>query len=453
MRGESRLSQFGIILLIYELFISIGMGRIPPVTLGVIGLEVGLFLRVLAPYLGQWTLWPSSLLCLNAKVIVSQDQFYRIFSAPLFHGSDFHLYYNMISFAWKGINLERRYGSIRFIVLLFTLTGMTGVIYAGLSLALSEHFQDDSFQNQCAIGFSGVLFALKVLANESDGDFGLFSVPRQMGIWAELIIVQVLVPNASFVGHLSGIVAGIIVSHLIPAFLYLTIQAPFRIFSLAPLTVICSGLLTAFYKEWLHRPWRTKVFWSSGTPLVCLSSNQVFAKGEYFRLISGPLEHVGDAHFAMCIMSTAVKMYQIEQKHSIFKAVSMLAASMCITSFSFILMQTFSGVHECVQGFSGPNFSLKAIVLLGGTTSYPLLLFEMAELLILLEKRTLLYHLAGVLSGLVIWTTFGKPEPFPGHGYRLGNDPPSTRSWGYAHYTDHQFRRVVDDQPGDDDSR
>jgi hypothetical protein len=41
------------------------------------------------------------------------------------------------------------------------------------------------------------LFALKVVVNHGDGsgdgqeDFGFFSVPKKMAIWAELILIQV----------------------------------------------------------------------------------------------------------------------------------------------------------------------------------------------------------------------------------------------------------------------
>ena len=97
MRSESRLPQFGVLLLLYEMFASIGLGRIPPVTLGTICIQIGLFLKVLSPYLGPWTLWPTSSLCLNANVILNQKQLYRFFTASIFHGSDLHLYYNMVN--------------------------------------------------------------------------------------------------------------------------------------------------------------------------------------------------------------------------------------------------------------------------------------------------------------------------------------------------------------------
>ena len=73
--------------------------------------------------------------------------------------------------------------------------------------------------NQCAVGFSGVLFALKVLVNHhfSDPDetshtFG-FDIPKKAAVWTELLIIQLIVPKASFLGHLAGILAGFVYLH------------------------------------------------------------------------------------------------------------------------------------------------------------------------------------------------------------------------------------------------
>ena len=303
------------------------------------------------------------------------------------------------------------------------------------------------------MGFSGVIFALKMLAGDSDGDFGLFSVPQSMSIWTELLIIQILVPNSSFVGHLAGILAGLTVTNIIPLFYCLTVSTPMKILKMSPLSFLTGIGLIAFHMEWMKRPWQTKVFWSSGTPLVCLSSSPVFAKGEYFRLLSGPLEHAGNAHFTMCLVSILIKIFQLEKKHSFLKILGMIITSVFISSFVFILAQTFSGIHECVQGLSGPSFSLKVLVLFSGTSSVPLLLFELIELLMLFESRTLLYHMSGLVTGIFLWFLIGKPDPFPGQGIILGGSPPSTRSWGYAHYTDSQFRRIVEEQRINESSR
>ena len=76
----------------------------------------------------------------------------------------------MVSLAWKGIRLQNhgRYGSVRFVGLLSLFSIMTGIVYAILAYMAAELLDDPSYIRQCAIGFSGVLFALKVVVNNED---------------------------------------------------------------------------------------------------------------------------------------------------------------------------------------------------------------------------------------------------------------------------------------------
>lgn len=61
---------------------------------------------------------------------------------------------------------------------------------------------------------SGVLFALKVLTTtytpvQNQRIMGLFSVPSRWACWVELVLIQLIVPRASFTGHLAGILVGL----------------------------------------------------------------------------------------------------------------------------------------------------------------------------------------------------------------------------------------------------
>jgi rhomboid domain-containing protein 1 len=72
---------------------------------------------------------------------------------------------------------------------------------------------DAPYYNQLAVGFSGVLFALKVMLNAcSDADYyvvhGLL-IPSKYTAWAKLILIQLFVPDAYFIGHIGGILAGL----------------------------------------------------------------------------------------------------------------------------------------------------------------------------------------------------------------------------------------------------
>jgi len=57
----------------------------------------------------------------------------------------------------------------------------------------------------CLYVFAGVLFALKVVSNYMDPSglqyvMGIFPVPTKFVCWAELVLIHLMVPNASFLG-------------------------------------------------------------------------------------------------------------------------------------------------------------------------------------------------------------------------------------------------------------
>ena len=127
----------------------------------------------------------------------------RTILSPFIHADSHHLYYNQISFLAKGVTLERRYGTIGFLLIIALLTVMTQLSYVLLCLFLKHR--------ECGVGFSGVIFALKVLCTFDEEGTQLvhgFSVPLRFAAWAELIAIHFLVPNSSFFGHLAGILAG-----------------------------------------------------------------------------------------------------------------------------------------------------------------------------------------------------------------------------------------------------
>ena len=93
-------------------------------------------------------------------------------------------------------------------------TVLTSMTYVFLNMILSEVFEDDAYILSCAIGFSGVLFAMKTLTTYIEPPsttllLGFIPVSSKWACWAELILIQVLVPHTSFTGHLAGILVGV----------------------------------------------------------------------------------------------------------------------------------------------------------------------------------------------------------------------------------------------------
>lgn len=153
--------------------------------------------------------------CISFDEVYIRKDWKRIVFSALEHGDDWHLYYNMISFLWKGRSLEKRFGPLKFLIILVTFILATGITYLAINYALYESFQDRKYLRTCAVGFSGVIFALKVLCthylrNEGSVNFLMgIPIPSRYAFWAELLYISLISPNASFVGHLAGILVGL----------------------------------------------------------------------------------------------------------------------------------------------------------------------------------------------------------------------------------------------------
>ena len=110
---------------------------------------------------------------------------------------------------WKGKTLEKVFGSgyFAFICIVFTL--LVNLVYLVLNYLLSYLLMDRTFMFSCAVGFSGTIFALKVLSTslwESTLPQYVFGIPfsGRWAVWGELVLISLVTPNASFVGHLAG---------------------------------------------------------------------------------------------------------------------------------------------------------------------------------------------------------------------------------------------------------
>nr|XP_018915034.1 PREDICTED: rhomboid-related protein 4-like [Bemisia tabaci] len=206
-RRANRGLEWGVALLLSELYRT-GYDVIPPVTLATVVGQILLYIGVInVP-------WTQSEVCLSAAHVLKGKDYRRLLWSTFEHGDDMHLYYNMISFMVKGRTLEGKYGSANFGFLLAFLCAITSCSYVVLALIGAQIMDDPYIMKSCAIGFSGVLFALKVVTTQEDPrgytNVAGFLVPVKYAAWAELLAINMLVPNSSFLGHLAGIVAGLI---------------------------------------------------------------------------------------------------------------------------------------------------------------------------------------------------------------------------------------------------
>lgn len=118
----------------------------------------------------------------------------------------------MLSLLWKGVQLERMMGSTEFASMVAVLLGLSHGIVVVTAKVLATFFDYPyPLTSECAVGFSAVLFALKVVLNYNSPNLTnvyVMSVPARYAAWAELQLIQMFVPGVSFLGHLSGILAG-----------------------------------------------------------------------------------------------------------------------------------------------------------------------------------------------------------------------------------------------------
>lgn len=171
-------------------------------------------------------------------MVVQHKDLKRFLLSPFYHMDEAHLVYNMLSLLWKGIQLETSMGSAEFAAMVATLLGMSQGITLLLAKSLLLFFDyEKAYFSEFSVGFSGVLFAMKVVLNSQSPDYSYVHglvVPSRHAAWVELILIQMFVPGVSFLGHLGGILAGI---------LYLRLKGTFS--GSDPVTIIFKGLAGA----------------------------------------------------------------------------------------------------------------------------------------------------------------------------------------------------------------
>ena len=138
----------------------------------------------------------------------------RLLLSALIHVDDWHLYYNMTSLAYKGVNLEALLGFEAFLYLLCYSWICSHVLAVFLSYALYHTYFIHSLPElttsyrSCGVGFSAVIFALKYVwnyhssrnGNTHEAVYGI-RLPLQYVCWVELILISMLHANVSFIGR------------------------------------------------------------------------------------------------------------------------------------------------------------------------------------------------------------------------------------------------------------
>ncbi|KQK03985.1 rhomboid-like protein 14, mitochondrial [Brachypodium distachyon] len=136
--------------------------------------------------------------------VIEYGDLRRFFSSAFYHVSELHLLMNMTSLLSAGDELETSMGSFEFASMVAFLLGLSKGFTILLSKSLLLLGNNSAYYHQHSAGFSGVLFGMDVVLNDLAGEG-----PEKYAVCARLLLTQVLIPEASFIGHLGGILAGL----------------------------------------------------------------------------------------------------------------------------------------------------------------------------------------------------------------------------------------------------
>ena len=179
---------------------------LPVATLGLLGVNAFIFLgtvgRRVEPY------------CISAAKLLRGDSWRVLYTNTFVHADQMHLYYNSLSFLHKATQLEGALGTAHLLLLIALCCALTPAYYILLEVVGARLLPALISTRDCAVGFSGVIFALKVICQHlfpQDGSVMGITMPSHLLAWGELVAISLVTPNASFVGHLAGILAGLTV--------------------------------------------------------------------------------------------------------------------------------------------------------------------------------------------------------------------------------------------------
>eukprot|EP00887_Chlorella_sp_A99_P003370 scaffold26.g3370.t1 len=145
--------------------------------------------------------------------VVQRRELWRLASSQVSHVDLLHIAFN-VSALWSVGAVEHAAGTLYYLqqsallILLCPLICMT-LYHAMIRVGREE------YHHVVAVGYSCVIFGwMALLAAAHPGGltslplFGLASIPAWASPFGSLVITSVLIPKASFLGHLSGILAG-----------------------------------------------------------------------------------------------------------------------------------------------------------------------------------------------------------------------------------------------------
>lgn len=145
-----------------------------------------------------------------------EGQHWRIITSAFSHISVIHLVFNMSALWSLGVVEQLGHmglGAQFYLHYTLILIVLSGLLVIGAYHVLIQRFKLEHFRRVTAVGYSCVVFGwMTILSVKQPSSslnlFGFLSLPISFAPFESLVFTSIIVPQASFLGHLSGIIVG-----------------------------------------------------------------------------------------------------------------------------------------------------------------------------------------------------------------------------------------------------
>jgi rhomboid protease GluP len=145
----------------------------------------------------------------KANVLIAQGQVWRLLTSIFLHIGPMHLFFNSYALFIFGVEVERVYGSARFLTI-YLLAGLYGSL---VSFAFGPNLSAGA--SGAIFGLLGVMVAYFRRHRETFGDWGRQRLFSLLGVAGFNLVLGFTVPGIDNLAHLGGLITGVVLGWLL----------------------------------------------------------------------------------------------------------------------------------------------------------------------------------------------------------------------------------------------